>query len=166
MEDNIYWANISCAANRATSFRLLTKRLTERWMDRSYSEKRQGTLWSSCPHLDLVNRAACQNDHTWCHSFSFSVSVSTQSLQPLLRESVTPLTHTHFLAQIHSKEDGLNHGQESSHVHCPFSQSSSTQTFPQLSKSLPVFCCSLFLLLSQRPGSFSYLHHLPTGREQ
>lgn len=90
----------------------------------SYSERSRGAMWSSCPHLDLVNRAACQNDHTWSPLF-FCLCLSTQSLHPVRRKPVTPLhTHTHFLALIHAKEDGLNHGQESSHVHSSFFQSS------------------------------------------
>lgn len=62
-----------------------------------------GAMWSACPLLDLVSRAACQNDHTWCPSIRFCLS--TQSLHPVLREPITPLhTQTHFVAHIHTKE--------------------------------------------------------------
>lgn len=54
-------------------------------------------MWSSCPHLDLVNRAACQNDHTWCPSSSESVSPLNLST-PFWNSLSTPL-----LAHIHTK---------------------------------------------------------------
>lgn len=101
-----------------------------------------GAMWSSCPLLDLVNRAACQNDHTGCPSIC--LCLSTQSLHPVLREPITPLhtqTCTHTLWHTYTqKKDGLQHRKES----CPFFQSSSApccsnflSTFPQ---TLPVFC--------------------------
>lgn len=55
------------------------------------------------------------------------VCLSTQPLYPVLREPVTPL-HTHTLSgthKTHTKEEGLNLGRQSSHVHCPVFQSSS-----------------------------------------
>lgn len=78
-----------------------------------------------------------------------------------LSQCLPPLhTHTHFLAYIYTKEDGLNHGQESSHVH------SLSRLVLKLSLNFPKSRLVFSLLLSQRPGSFSQLHHLPTGRER
>lgn len=73
---------------------------TGRQTDICSSEKRQAAMWLSCPHLDLVSRAAGQNDHTWCPSFS--VSVRLLSLSTLFWEFPSPPpplhTHTHRLS--------------------------------------------------------------------
>lgn len=91
-EENVYLANTSCAANLAT-FIQATDSKSDRRMDRYYSEKSLGVMWSSSPHLDLVNRAACQNDHTWCPFFFVSVSLLSLST-PFCESPLAPCAHT------------------------------------------------------------------------
>ena len=159
MRKHVYWANTSCAANRATLIQAVDSK-TDRQMDGWIL----GAMWSSCPLLDLVNRAACQNDHTWCPSIC--LCLSTQSLHPVLREPITPLhtqTHAHILCGTHTHKRRMGYCTEKKVVHS-FSHPvlPVAQTFSQLSPKLFLFSA---LLLSQRPASFSHLH-LPTGREQ
>lgn len=67
------------------------------------------------------------------------LSISPPRFERARHPSTHTYTHTHSLAHVHTKEDGLKHGQES----CPFCQSSSAQTFSQLSRK-----SSCFLLCS------------------
>lgn len=69
-------------------------RQTDKRMDGSYSEEDLAAMWSSCPHLDMSNRALCQNDHTWCPCVLSPVCLAAQSLHPDLRGNHHPSIHT------------------------------------------------------------------------
>lgn len=74
--------------------RVTMQRQTEGWTDAVDVIVRR-VMWSSCPHMDPVNRAACQNDHTWALSL-YLVS--------------HPPTHTHTHAHILSGTDKHKRG--------------------------------------------------------
>lgn len=95
-----------------------------------------------------------------CSHF-LSLNLSTLFLE---NEPITPPQHTHTFQ--HTKEDGLVHRQESSHVCCPFFHPviPVAQMFSQPSTSLPVFC-SLCLFRLTKTWFIQRLQ-LPTGREQ
>lgn len=156
-EGNVYLANTSCAANHAASFRLLTNRQADGRMDGCFSEKSRGAMWSSCLYLDLVNRAACQNNHTWCPSFSVSVSLLNLST-PFWEIPSAPL-HTHTVWHTHKRRMGLTvymkvhmstvHSSAPSNFLRPFQKSSCFLLFP-----LPYpLTKSRFI---QLPASFTY----------
>ena len=127
-------------------------------------------MWSSCPHLDVSNREACQMT---IHGAPIS-SLSLYSIPPpyFEREPVTPLhNHTHMHTSWHTHTERMGQTTDKK-VHM--------STFHRVTQLSPAACCSYFLstfqksacfLLSSPPSPLTktcFIHylHVTTEREQ
>lgn len=121
-----------------------------------------------CGHCVLIwIWSAGQRVRITIHGAQFSLSLSLYWISPPRFEGAhqPPThklsgTHTHKRGWAKARIRKLSTVYSSRHLELPVAQ-----TFSQFSKSCPVFCSSLCLLLSQRPVLFSSMH-LPIGWEQ